>query len=245
MSKRFWLILLIIVVILGVIFKLSNASSPSTTASSQPTQHLEGQDSAGVTLVEYGDYQCPYCGEYFPIIKAVETSYAAYISFQFRNLPLTQLHPNAFAGARAAEAAGLMGKFWQMHDLLYEENYNYYASNEKIASWISSTNPETYFEQFAQQLGLNVSQFEQYYGSTQVNNLINADVAAFGKTGAQEATPTFFLNGTQIQPTESYNSFAQLLNSAIKQKTGKEPSVVAPSSGGSTTSNTAPQSTAK
>jgi protein-disulfide isomerase len=181
-----------------------------------------------VTLLEYGDYQCPYCGEYAPVVSQIASAYAPYITFQFRNLPLTSLHPNAFAGARAAEAANLMGKFWQMHDLLYEENEQYYASNETAASWVSSTNPLTYFDQFATQLGLNVTKFNTDYSSSAVNNAINSDVAAFAKTGAQEATPTFFLNGKQIQPPDAFSDFQTDINAAIKAAGFTVPVVSAP-----------------
>lgn len=216
MDKRFWGILIVIILVFGVIFVANNSKNNTNSTTNTPTNHTLGQDKDKVTLLEYGDYQCPYCGEYYPVVSQVATAYAPYITYQFRNLPLTSLHPNAFAGARAAEAAGLMGQFWQMHDLIYEENDAYYASNETAASWISSSNPLTYFDQFAQQLGLNVNKFNTYYGSAQVNNLINSDVAAFAKTGAEEATPTFFLNGKQIQPLDSFSSFQTFINAAIK-----------------------------
>lgn len=218
MDKRFWGILIVIILVFGGIFIASNngKNNANSSTNSTPTSHTMGQDKDKVVLQEYGDYECPYCGEYSPTVSQVATAYAPYITFQFSNLPLTSIHPNAFAGARAAEAAGLMGQFWQMHDLLYQQNINYYASNQTSASWISSKNPLTYFDQFAQQLGLNVSKFNNYYASTQVNNLINSDLTAFAKTGAQEATPTFFLNGKQIQPTSSFGSFQTAINAAIK-----------------------------
>jgi len=230
-DKRFWIILIIIVLIFGGIFIASNNSKNSSSDSSTnstPTNHVEGQDKDKVTLVEYGDYQCPYCGEYYPVVSQIATAYAPYITFQFRNLPLTSLHPNAFAGARAAEAAGLMGDFWQMHNLLYQENGDYYASNETAASWISSTDPLSYFDQFAKQLGLNVTTFNNDYASSKVNNLINSDVAAFAKTGAEEATPTFFLNGKQIQPPDSFADFQTDINAAIKAAGYAVPVVTAP-----------------
>src|ERR1700722_5277134 len=164
MDKRFIGALAVIVIVLAGIFIFTggNKNNSSTSSTSQPTNHVEGQGQDKITLVEYGDYECPFCGEYYPIIQQVQQQYNTQIFFQFRNLPLTELHPNAFAGARAAEAAGLMGKFWQMHDLLYQENEVYY-SNEKQASWVSASNPETFFVSFAQQLGLNTAQFQKYY----------------------------------------------------------------------------------
>lgn len=232
MDKRFWGIVVAVVVVLVGIFIITGHNKPATSSGNgKPTNHVEGQNTDGILLQEYGDYECPYCGQYYPIVKQVATEYNQYISFQFSNLPLTQLHPNAFAGARAAEAAALQGKFWQMHDALYE-NQN---------SWVSASTPQTYFNQYAQQLGINVTKFKQDFASDQVNNSINADVAAFAKTGAQEATPSFFLDGKQINPTESLSSFETLINAEIQKKTGKpSPVAVSSSSSGSTT---APQST--
>ena len=231
MDKRFWVILIIVVLVFGGIFIASNHGKNNTPVSSStttPTNHVEGQNKDKVTLIEYGDYQCPYCAEYYPVLSQIATAYAPYISFQFRNLPLTSLHPNAFASARAAESAGLMGKFWQMHDLLYQEGGSYYASNETAASWVSSTSPLIYFDAFAKQLGLNINTFNTNYASTQVNNLINSDVAAFAKTGAQEATPAFFLNGKQIQPPSAFSNFQTAINAAIKAAGYSVPIVSAP-----------------
>jgi protein-disulfide isomerase len=222
MDKRFWGILLVIILILGGIFFATKGSGGNSSATSaQPTNHVEGKGSTGVKLVEYGDYECPYCAEYYPVIKEVVAAYSPYIYFQFRNLPLTAIHPNAFAGARAAEAAGMQGKFWQMHDLLYQNNdYN------NQTGWVSSTNAlDDYFVGFAQQLGLNIAKFKSDFSSSQVNNAINADVSAFSKTGAQEATPTFFLDGIQIQPSDTAKSFEQFLNAEIKKKTGSVPNI--------------------
>lgn len=218
MDKRFWAILAVIAVfVVGAIW-ISNNKKNSSNSNVAPTEHVEGSASTGVKLVEYGDYECPYCGEYFPVVKQIASMYANQMQFQFRNLPLTQLHPNAFAGARAAEAANLQGQFWQMHDLLYEQNEQYYASDEKLENWVGASDPETYFIQDVQQLGLNITKFKTDFAGAQVNSLINADVSAFNKTGAQEATPTFFLDGKQISPTETVASFESYINAAIKQK---------------------------
>jgi protein-disulfide isomerase len=219
MEKRFWAVIgIIIIAFAGAIWISSNKQSPTSSAGAQPTNHILGNTQAKVKLVEYGDYECPYCAQYYPIINQIATEYGSQISFQFRNLPITQIHPNAFAAARAAEAAGLQGKFWQMHDLLYAQNIVYYDSGQKDATWVGATNSELYFIQYATELGLNTTQFQKDYASTTVNNLINADVSAFTKTGLTEATPTFFLNGTQIQPVESIASFESYINAALKQQ---------------------------
>jgi protein-disulfide isomerase len=232
MDKRFLgIIIAVVVVLIGIFIITGNNKAAAPSGSSQPTSHVEGQNQDKVTLVEYGDYECPFCGQYYPIVKDVVAQYSQYISFQFRNLPLTQIHPNALAGARAAEAAGLQNDYWQMHDALYT-NQN---------SWVSSGDPESYFVTYAQQIGLNIPKFKQDFASEAVNNSINADIAAFNKTGAEEATPSFFLDGKQVNPSESVASFEQILNAAILKKTGKPSPVTASSS--TSTSTTAPKST--
>lgn len=216
MSKRFLSVIAVIIVVFVGVLLLTNHSNSS--ASGTLTEHKEGLGKTGVTLVEYGDFQCPYCGQYYPIVSQVVQKYYNQITFQFRNFPLTSIHPNAFAGARAAEAAGLLGKYWQMHNLLYETNIEYYNSNATANSWISSSDPLTYFDQFAKQLGLNVTKFNQAYNSARVNNLIEADMAEGNKLGVN-ATPTFFLDGKQIVPNETLASFEKYINAAIAQKT--------------------------
>jgi protein-disulfide isomerase len=222
MSKQFWGVIIAVIIVFVAIFAVTgnkNNSTSKTSNSGAPTEHIEGGGQDHVALVEYGDYQCPYCGEYYPIVKQVEQDFNKQITFQFRNFPLTSLHPNAFAGARAAEAAGLQGKFWQMHDLLYEENYGYYESNEKETTWINASDPTAYFDQYAKGLGLNLTEFESDYASSKVNNLINADMAAGGKLNIT-GTPTFFLDGKQISVGESVPEFETLIKTAIASKTG-------------------------
>jgi protein-disulfide isomerase len=209
MSKRFWAIIIIIIVGFVGLLVFNGGKKPASGIAA--TNNVEGQGKSDVTLLEYGDFECPYCEEYFPIVKQVEAQYNTKIFFQFRNLPLTQIHPNAFAGARAAEAAAQQNKFWQMHDLLYE-NQN---------TWVSNSNPQTFFDIYAKSLGLNMTQFNNDFSGTKVDNLINADINAFDKTGEPEATPTFFLDGKYIQPDPTVASFSQLINAAIAQKSKK------------------------
>lgn len=212
MSKQFLAVIAAVILIFAgfLIFgnhKSNGSKGSSSSSSSTPTNHVEGQGKAGVTLVEYGDYQCPYCEQYYPVMKQVVADMGDQITFQFRNFPLTSIHQNAFAGARAAEAAGLQDKFWQMHDLLYENQ----------SQWSESSDPTKYFNQYAQQLGLNVAQFKQDYASTKVNDLINADMAAGNKLGV-DATPTFYLNGKQIQTNANVGEFEQQIKDAIAKK---------------------------
>lgn len=85
-----------------------------------PFDHAQGPQDAAITLVEYGDYQCPYCGEAYPVIKELQRMLGTRMRFVFRNFPITEMHPNALGAARFAEAAAIAGRFWEAHDLLYQ-----------------------------------------------------------------------------------------------------------------------------
>jgi protein-disulfide isomerase len=149
-----------------------------------------------VTLVEYGDYECPVCEVYYLPLKQATAQLSNDIHFQFSNLPLTAIHPNAFAAARAAEAAGMQNKYWEMHDKLYDNQ----------SAWASSQAPQPIFEDYAKQIGLDTNKFKQDYASSQVNDSINADLNAFSKTGHTMATPTFFLDGQYVSNSELIDS---------------------------------------
>lgn len=165
-----------------------------------------GANSKGVVLVEYGDFQCPACGAYFPIVKEVVEKYKNDIQFQFRNFPLQQIHPNARAAARTAEAAGKQNKYWEMHDLLYEQQ----------KTWEQSTAVNTIFEGYAKQLGLDVAKFKTDFASSAVNETINADLAEGQRLGVN-STPTFFLQGKKIEDSpRDVEGFSKLIDQAIK-----------------------------
>lgn len=216
MDKRFLAILGVVVLVFGGIFYF-NASRTKTTTTSASTNHIFGKVGAKVKLVEYGDYQCNVCQSYATTTNAIRTKYADRVEFQFRNLPLTEIHPNAFAAARAAEAADKQGKFWAMHDLLY--------TYTNWLNWTTASDPTSLFEQYATQLGLNVTTFKADFKSTAVNDSINADVAAFDKTGAEKATPTFFLNGQKVDLSKlvdssknpSVDAFSSVLDAALQK----------------------------
>jgi protein-disulfide isomerase len=193
MDRRFLTILAALVLIFVGIFAFSKHSSNSgnsnkTGSTNLPTSHITGQGKENVTLMEYGDYQCPVCGAYYQPLKDAVNQLQDKIYFQFRNLPLVALHPNAFSAARAAEAAGLQNKYWQMHDMLYENQ----------PAWSATNQPLTLFAGYAQQLGLNVDQFKKDYASAKANDAINADLNAFNKTGQEMATPSIFIDGKHV-----------------------------------------------
>ena len=206
MNKKTILIGLgIIVAIAGFLF----LTKPAEEALGTPSNHIYSTGSSGVVLMEYGDFQCPGCAAFYPTIKQVKETYKASVTFQFRNLPLESLHKNARAGARAAEAAHIQGKFWEMHDMLFE-NQN---------AWKDTNDPLNLFTGYATDLGLNADKFTEDYKSTAVNNIINADIEEFNKTGEEKSTPSFFLDGKHIEePVNSVEYFTKLLDEAVAAK---------------------------
>ncbi len=213
MSKQFLgVIAAIMLVFIGVFIITSGKTKDATKSSSGSstlTQHVEGKNSAGITLVEYGDYQCPFCQQYYSTVKIVQAEFNDQIKFQFRNFPLTSLHQNAFAAARAAEAAALQGKFWEMHDALYETR-NYQV-------WSGASDPNPLFISYAQQLGLKTDQFKTDFASGKVNDLINADQAEGTKLGIT-GTPTFFVNGKKTEIGNSVPSFEKIIKAELAKK---------------------------
>lgn len=225
MDKRFLAIIgVILLVFVGIIAFRGNKTNAPSSSSGQPTSHIEGKNTTGVTLVEYGDYECPVCKVYFSTVEQVQQKYADKVAFQFRNLPLSSIHRNAFAAARAAEAADMQGKFWQMHNLLYQNQ-----DPNGQSGWVASSNAlNDYFLSYAKQSGLDANKFKLDYDSITVNNRINADIAAFKKTGQDQATPTFFINGKYVPNSDlvdnsgpTVDAFSKVLDAAIAQQAKK------------------------
>jgi protein-disulfide isomerase len=147
-----------------------------------PQDQAQGSSDAAVTLVEYGDYQCPYCGEAYPIVKRVQKRLGSRLRFVFRNFPLAEMHPFATAAAEMAEAAALLGKFWQMHDMLYEHQ-------EALDSH--------HLTEYAKRLHLDTAELKQALGNAAVTERVRSDIASGVRSGVN-GTPTFFINGTRF-----------------------------------------------
>ena len=212
MSKQFWAVVAVIVIAFVGFFALTGNKDDSNGDTSAASNHVMGSGSTGVTLVEYGDYQCPYCQIYSSTVKKVVDTYKDQITFQFVNFPLPNLHQNAFAASRAAEAAGKQGKFWEMHDLLYQS-----ADPNGASGWVVSTTPSEMFNAFATQLGLDLTKFKTDYASNAVNNIINADMTKGNKLGV-EGTPSFFVDGKKVEIGNTEADFKKVLDAAIKSK---------------------------
>src|SRR5438067_210371 len=155
----------------------------SGTASLTPPvsqrDHQQGPETAPVTVVEYGDYECPYCGEAYPIVKEIQLRLGERLRFVFRNFPLKEAHPHAQHAAEAAEAAAGQGKFWEMHDTLYEHQ-------EAL--------PDRQLEEYAAAVGLDVEQFDRDMEGQVYRERVRADFMSGVRSGVN-GTPSFFING--------------------------------------------------
>jgi len=173
--------------------------SPTLTQPVTGRDHVEGSADAPLTLVEYGDYQCPYCGAAYPVVKRLQKTLGKNVRFVFRNFPLTQAHPYALMAAEAAEAAALQGKFWEMHDLLFE--HQALLKPDIIPTW-------------AQRIGLDLEKFGNDIKQGVVENHIKEDRQSGIRSGVN-GTPTFFTNGTRYDGSPDYNSLLAALESEL------------------------------
>jgi protein-disulfide isomerase len=149
--------------------------------------HIQGPADAAVTLVEYGDYECPYCGAAHPIIKEVQARMGERLRFVFRNFPITTSHAHAEQAAEAAEAAASQGRFWQMHDLLFENQRR--LGKEDLRA-------------YAQTLGLDVGVFDKELAEHAHAARVREDFMTGVRSGVN-GTPTFYINGRRHD--ESYD----------------------------------------
>lgn len=162
--------------------------------------HILGNPKAPVTLLEYGDFECPNCGEAFPIVKAVLSLENDKVKLAFRHFPLSQLHSHALPAAFAAEAAGLQNKFWEMHNLLF-------INQDKLS--------DKDLLKYAEKLNLNLKKFNDDVNSVLIKEQVHEDFLNGVKSGVN-ATPTFFINGERFDGAYELNE----LTSAIERATG-------------------------
>lgn len=210
MSKRFLIVLVVLAIAFGgfIWFSKSKDAKAPSGGNDKTSNHVYGAGNKKVTFVEYGDFECPACGAYYPYIEEVRQKYGDDITFQFRHFPLVQIHKNAMAAHRAAEAAGKQGKFWEMYNVLYSQQQ----------SWTASGNAGLAIEPYAEQLGLNMDQYRTDVSSSAVNDTINADLKA-GQALGINSTPTFFVNDKKIDPLpdRSVEAFSKLIDEAIAE----------------------------
>jgi protein-disulfide isomerase len=154
--------------------------------------HTKGGESAAVVIEEFADYQCPPCGNMHPVLQKIVDDYGERVRVVFRNFPLQSIHKNAFTAARAAEAAALQGKFWQMNDMIFKNQ----------DAWKDSPEPRPIFQSYASRIGLDVEKFKADMENPTVTSRVIADAERGGSLGVS-GTPTLFLNGRELTADQS------------------------------------------
>jgi protein-disulfide isomerase len=204
MSKTSWIVFVLLAVgVLGGLIALSRSDRVDVTAIDQTVaqeasdkngniaDHRLGSENPKVTIMEYADFQCPGCSSAAPIMKSVVEQVGDQgVQLVFRSFPLTSIHPNARAASAAAEAAGLQGKFWEMHDVLF--------ANQAEWQGLGSSDRTQAFSNYAASLELDIEQFEQDLTSDRVTKKIDFDIA-LGRKDNVSGTPAIFVNG---EPTD-------------------------------------------
>ena len=190
-------VVLLIAIVLGVLLIRSQptapvanvppeTSGPAVPSGAQPP-HARGEANAPVTIEEFGDFQCPPCGLIYPELKKVESEYGSRLRVIFRERPLMAMHPHALLAARSAEAAGLQGRFWEMHDKLYENQ----------EAWRDLNDARPIFMDYARSLGLDMDRFTRDLEGPAVETRIFLDGTRAHALGV-ESTPTVYLNNREV-----------------------------------------------
>jgi protein-disulfide isomerase len=161
--------------------------------------HLQGNSDAPCVLLEYGDYQCPSCGAAYPIVKRVQKHFGKPVAFVFRNFPLTQLHPYAEAAAETAEFAAAHGKFWQMHDVIYE-------NQDRL--------DEDLLVELAEQLHLVPAKLVEALEAKEFESRVKSDFSSGVRSGVN-GTPTFFINGQRHDGGYDFDSLVEAIDQAL------------------------------
>jgi len=162
--------------------------------------HCEGSADAPLTLVEYGDYECPYCGLAYPVVKRLQKHFGNTLRFVFRNFPLREAHPQAEAAAETAEFAGSTGRFWEMHDRLFENQ--------------SELGLELYVS-LAEGLDLSSTSLQRALEAGTYRERVRADFVSGVRSGVN-GTPTFYINGRQHQPSYEFDALAAAMSHILK-----------------------------
>lgn len=209
-NKRLWtggiITVLALLIISFVISRGGNTIDPASFADVQVfevTAHEKGNLESEVRLIEYSDFQCPACRAAAPSLDEIVTLFGDQFVFEYRHFPLRNIHPNAQLAAQASEAAALQGKFWEMHDMLFE----------KQDEWAQSFNPERFFRNYAEEIGLHDSRFRYDLHSNEVKDKVNShfdEASALNLPG----TPSFVVDG-QVVDLNEFLTHTIDMNSAI------------------------------
>lgn len=168
---------------------------------------VKGDPNAKVVLVEYSDFQCPACAYYHGMLKSVIPEFSNHIAFIYRHFPLSQ-HDNALITAYAAEAAGIQGKFYEMHDLIF--------AGQGEWSNMSNSQAEAKMIEYAEQLSLDVDKFKSDISSKEVEAAVKQDLQSANEAGVN-STPSFYLNGQKITNPSNNEAFREIIRNAVKE----------------------------
>jgi len=163
--------------------------------------HIFGNPAVKFELVEYGDYECPYCGRAYPIIKDIQQKLGNEMKFVFRNFPLSKIHPHAFLAAVATEAAGLQNKFWEMHDIIFENQKTLDVENILL---------------FAENIGLDPERFKNDIQQNSLMEKVDKDFESGIRSGVNR-TPTFFINGIKYDGDWTGDQLFQYLKGLLME----------------------------
>lgn len=206
MTKTRWIIFAALVLLIfgGLIAfsKIQTASLPKSDGSN----NIYGIKDSHVTLTEYLDFQCEACRAYYPTMKEIKEKYKSQVTIQIKHLPIASSHPYAKMAAGYAEAAAKQGKFFEMHDRIFEGQ----------VIWQSTSDPKKYFNTYAEELGLDLDKLQKDLTSDEVSAIINTDAAEAKELGAT-GTPTFILNGKKIEPENSVDAISKILDEELNQ----------------------------
>ncbi len=217
MTKGRWLIFAAVCVLIFGVLILNSKSSQVKVDKTDPAKvitsnnplpdNVFGSSANKAVLIEYGDFQCTGCGSLYPMLKPIKEHYKDQLTFVYREFPLTSSHPNALAAATTAEAAGLQGRFWEMHDLLFE--------NQAEWSALDATQRADQFATYAKRLELDTKKFKNDLANKKISQKIKRDQALGKKIGAT-ATPTLVLNGKTLDQ-KTYWLTAEDLEDTIRK----------------------------
>ena len=215
MKNKIILWAIITVAVIGSIFGIIKLASKSQTPDSNnlaitvsavnDNENIKGDKEAATTLIEYSDFQCPACGSYYPIVKKVTEDLSAKVRFAYRHFPLPQ-HKNAKLAATVAEAAGKQDKFWEMHDLIFQNQ----------SDWSEEKNAAILFAKYAQDIGLDLARFQTDIASDDIKAKIENDYKSGVKAGVN-STPSFFLNGKKMDNPRNYEEFKNAIEQTLGQ----------------------------
>lgn len=215
MQKNTWIIIGICIVAVTALFAwswfskniVSDTADMGVVPSVSESDWTKGNPDASVVLIEYSDFECPACKAYYQPVKRLTKEYGDRVLFVYRHFPLTNIHRHALSAAFAAEAAGRQGRFFEMHDILFERQ----------SDWAGEADAEKLFFAYAEELTLDV---EQFGADTDNKTILDAIEASYrdGLRAGVNGTPTFFLNGERIENPRNYEAFQKIIDSALQGK---------------------------